>query len=112
MKNQPHNPIRSPGTLFLVLLTCTVLAQAARAATILVTIAADDGGPGTLRAALESAADGDTIDATGVSGTILLRTGALVVNNSVTIVGPGPATLAVDGAHLDRVFLVQNGVTA
>src|SRR5437667_4600559 len=106
MKNQPHNPIRSPGTLFLVLLTCTVLAQPARAATILVTIAADDGGPGTLRDALANAADGDIIDATGVSGTIVLRTGALVVSKSVTIVGPGPASLAVDGNQLDRVFYV------
>jgi hypothetical protein len=73
------------------------------AATIRVTSAADSG-PGTLRQALANAADGDTIDATGVSGTILLTSGELVVAKSVTIIGPDPADLAVDGSHASRVF--------
>ena len=42
------------------------------AATVPVTSLADDGTPGTLRGALAAANDGDTIDATGVSGTITL----------------------------------------
>src|SRR2546427_1851260 len=91
-------------SLALGLALCCAVANTARAATNHVTIAADDGGPGTLRDALESAADGDTIDATGVSGTIVLRS-ALVVTNSVTIVGPGPATLAVGGNHLYPAFV-------
>ena len=81
------------------------------AATIPVTSTADDGTPGTLRVALASAMDGDTIDATGVSGTILLTSGELVVSNSVTILGPGPATLAVDGNAASRVFNITNAVT-
>src|SRR5713101_4527948 len=66
-----------------------------------------DSGAGTLRAALASAADGDTIDASSVTGTILLTSGELLVTNSVTIVGPGPANLAVNGNFpntTNRVF--------
>jgi len=59
-------------------------------ATIIVTNTADSGS-GSLRSALASAGNGDTIDATGVSGSILLTSGQLVVNKSVTILGPGPA---------------------
>ena len=79
-----------------------------RAATIFVTSTADNG-LGTLRNALVSAANGDTIDATGISGTITLTTGQLVVNNSVTILGPGPANLMLDGGYpntASRVFYV------
>jgi hypothetical protein len=80
---------------------------AARAATLTVTSTADSG-PGTLRDALASANFGDTIDATGVSGTILLTSGELLVERSVVIVGSGADTLAVDGAdNYDRVFHIQ-----
>ena len=78
--------------------------------TITVTSTADSGA-GTLRSALASVADGDTIDVTGVHGTILLTGGQLVVSNSVTILGPGPANLAVDGNAASRVFHIANGVT-
>ncbi len=50
--------------------------------TITVTSTADSGA-GTLRAALASAANGDTIDASGVTGAILLTSGELLVTNSV-----------------------------
>src|SRR6266571_1652069 len=82
------------------------------AATITVTSTADSGA-GTLRAALASAANGDTIDASGVTGTILLTSGELLVTNSVTILGPGPANLAVNGDAVSRVFHIalSNTVT-
>ena len=48
------------------------------AATITVSSTADSGA-GTLRAALASAANGDTINASGVSGTITLTNGELLV---------------------------------
>jgi len=47
------------------------------------------------------------IDATGVSGTILLTSGELLVTNSVTILGPGPADLAVNGNAASRVFHIS-----
>jgi len=65
-----------------------------------------DSGPGTLREALAGAADGDVIDATGVSGTITLTNGGLFVSNSVAILGPGPATLTVSGNNAFRVLAV------
>src|SRR5215470_4669821 len=63
-----------------------------------------DSGAGTLRGCLASAADGDTIDATGVSGTILLTSGELQITHNVTINGPGAANLAINGNAAFRVF--------
>src|SRR5205809_7481221 len=77
-----------------VVLLLGSMAPGARAATITVTSTADNGA-GTLREALASAADGDTIDASGLPGSIILTSGELLVSNSVTILGPG--NLAVDG---------------
>src|SRR5262245_21209355 len=79
-----------------------------RAATITVTPTADSG-PGTLRAALVGAANGDTIDASGVTGTILLTSGELLVANNVTILGPGPTNLFVNGNAASRVFHIGSG---
>ena len=73
---------------------------------------ADDGSPGTLRFALNNIAGGDTIDATGLSGTITLTGGALSVAASVTINGPGASTLTIDGNNAGQIFNVVGGVTA
>ena len=81
------------------------LPVAVHAATITVTGTAD-GGPGSLRDALASAANGDTIDASGVSGTILLTNGELLVTNSVDIVGAGPERIAINGNRHGRIFVV------
>ncbi len=95
--------MKSNHTLFLLL--ALMAAQVAGAATFTVTSTADSG-PSSLRAALASAASGDTIDATGVSGTILLTSGELLVTNNLTIIGSGPGNLAVDGNAASRVFHV------
>lgn len=92
--------------LILITLLCAAMAsvQSARAATIMVTNT-NDSGPGSLRQALADANDGDTIDATGVSGTILLTSGELqILTDGVTINGPGAGTLAVNGNGSSRVF--------
>ena len=75
----------------------------ARATTISVTNT-NDSGPGSLRDALAIANDGDTIDATGVSGTILLTSGELQINHNVTINGPDAPSPAINGNATDRVF--------
>jgi hypothetical protein len=63
--------------------------------TITVTNTADSG-PGTLRAALANAADGDTINfLLSTPAMILLTSGELLVSNNVNIVGPGASQLAV-----------------
>src|SRR5690242_7725931 len=86
--------------------------ETAGAVTIVVTTVADSG-PGTLRQALATSGDGDTVDATGVSGTILLTSGELLVNKSVSIIGPGPANLSVDANHATRVFhIASNSVVS
>jgi hypothetical protein len=73
-------------------------------ANIIVVTNTDDSGPGSLRDALAAAVDGDIIDATGISGTILLTSGALQITHAITISGPGAGSLAVDGNATFRVF--------
>jgi len=91
-------------TAIAVVLLCAV-AIPARATTITVTNT-NDSGPGSLRQALADANDGDTIDATSISGTITLTTGELLVDKSVTINGAGADVLAVDGNMISRVFRI------
>src|ERR1017187_442179 len=70
----------------------------------------NDNGTGSLRAALAVATGGDTIDATGISGTITLTGGQLVMATGLTILGPGPANLAINGNSTSRVFHVANAI--
>jgi hypothetical protein len=92
--------------------SCLVaVSLSASAATIIVTSKADSGA-GSLRAALAAAGNGDTIDATGLSGSIKLTNGELLVSKSLTILGPGPHALAVDGNARARIFHISNSVTA
>jgi hypothetical protein len=91
-----------------VLLFCAGAIQL-QAATITVTNT-NDTGPNSLRQALANANDGDTINF-AVTGTIGLTSGELLVAKSVTISGPGTATLTVDGNATSRVFQIGPGKT-
>ena len=72
----------------------------------------NDGGPGSLRAALAAAVGGDTIVfKSDLHGTIDLTSGELQVNTSVTIDGPGADRIAVSGAGASRVFEIAAGLT-
>src|SRR6476660_2558248 len=84
-----------------------LIALSTHAATITVTNT-NDTGAGSLRQAIADSNDGDTI-AFGVTGTITLTTGELLVDKSITIHGPGPDHLTVDGNHASGVFQVQVG---
>lgn len=67
------------------------------AATVSVTNCSDSG-PGSLREALVTAADGDVIDLTATGcPTITLTSGALSFSANVTMQGPGRDALAIDG---------------
>lgn len=90
-------------------ITCA-LTICADATTIIVTNT-NDNGPGSLRQALVDAHDGDTIDATGISGVVTLSSGELLVDKSVTINGAGADVLAVDGNAISRVFQIGSGAT-
>src|SRR5713101_1634406 len=82
----------------------TLLSTSAASADTITVVNTNDSGPGSLRQALVNANDGDTIDATGVSGTILLTSGELQVTHNVTMNGPGAGSLAVNGNGVFRVF--------
>lgn len=67
-----------------------------------------DSGPGSLRQAIlnANACGGGLITFSNLTGTITLTSGELLVSDNITIVGPGPALLAVDGNATSRVIHV------
>ena len=92
------------------LIAVCAIATGAHATTLIVSNT-NDSGPGSLRQALTDANDGDTIDATGISGVITLTTGQLLVDKSVTINGAGADVLAVDGNASIRIFQIGSDKT-
>ena len=70
-----------------------------------------DSGPGSLRDAIATAAPGDTINFS-VTGTITLTSGELLINQNLTITGPGASGLAISGNFLSRVFDIGSGTVA
>ena len=84
--------------------------QAAGAATITVTNL-NDSGTGSLREALTNANPGDTIDLTGLSGTITLTSGELDIHDAVTITGPGASALTVSGNGASGVFSMDTDLS-
>lgn len=95
------------------LLTVGVTAPAAQ--TITVTTTADNVATpptGSLRKAIADAVDGDTIEfQAGLTGTIGLAGSELLLDKSLTIVGPGAAALAISGNQQSRVFRIPAGKT-
>ncbi len=85
-------------------------AASARAATDTVTSAADSG-PGSLRAAIGAASDGDTIDfdASLDGQAIVLTSGAIEIDKSLMIDGPGATQLTIDADHNSQIFTVSAG---
>ena len=77
-------------------LAALLATSTADAATISVTTTSDSG-EGSLRAALAAASSGDTIDLSGISGTIDLAD-YLPIHTNVSIIGPGAADLTLDSA--------------
>src|SRR6266550_1731716 len=96
--------------LFATCLSALFLTALSTEATTITVMNTNDSGPGSLRQALTDANEGDTIDF-GVTGTITLTTGQLVVDKSVSISGPGAANLAVNSNAASRVFHITNAVT-
>ncbi len=66
---------------------------------------------GSLRYAVNTAVDGDTIDFSGVIGTITLTNGTLAVNSGVAIEGPGANMLTISGANAVPVFTITTAST-
>lgn len=91
--------------MFVVLVSCS---RAAYGATFTVTDTSDNASDsGSLRYAVNNAADGDTITfANNVIGTITLTNGTLTINNDVTIQGPGAELLTISGNNTVAVFTI------
>lgn len=87
--------------------SCALLPLAAGAGSLTVT-SLSDSGPGSLRAAIANAADGDVITF-AVTGTITNLTGELAIIHNLALIGPGPNTLAISGNNSSRVFNIAGG---
>ncbi|WP_257386266.1 choice-of-anchor Q domain-containing protein [Tahibacter caeni] len=92
-----------------LLSTAALLPAVANAATFTVTTTAD-GGAGSLRDALDQAnrtAGADTVAFTaGLTGTVVLTSGAIDIFDAVTISGPGAARLRISGNNASRIFRI------
>src|SRR6516225_5178402 len=65
----------------------------------------NDAGPGSLRDAIADSPDGGTVHfRSGLTGTITLTSGELLIAKDLTIVGPGADVIAVSGNHAGRVI--------
>lgn len=68
----------------------------------------NDSGPGSLRQAIADAVLGDEIQfADGVTGSIALTTGELLIEKGLTITGPGAEALTISGEHNSRLFNIS-----
>jgi predicted outer membrane repeat protein len=92
-----------------------VAAQAAAAATFQVT-SLSDSGPGSLRQAIldaNAAAGADEVTfAPGLTPSITLTSGEILISDDLVITGPGAEALTVLGNDVSRIFRIENSTAA
>src|SRR6516162_3914735 len=67
-----------------------------------------DSGAGSLRDALRKTPARGTVDfQAGLHGTITLTHGALLIQNDLTIAGPGASMITISGGHATRVLEIR-----
>jgi len=71
----------------------------------------NDAGAGSLRQLLTDAGNGDVIDLSGLSGTITLTSGELLIDKTLTLEGPAGASMTIDADGGSRVLSIAAGVT-
>ncbi|MCX6875609.1 MAG: CSLREA domain-containing protein [Verrucomicrobia bacterium] len=79
--------------------------------TLLLVTTLEDDGPGSLRQTLREAQRYNCIEF-GVTGSIGLTSGQLVIDKDLTIAGPGANLLTVSAGGLSRVFQIGNSVVS
>ncbi len=71
-----------------------------------------DSGPGSLRQAILDTPSGGTVDfQPGLTGTITLTSGELLIGQDLTIAGPGASVITVSGNNASRVFDIGAAAT-
>jgi hypothetical protein len=95
-------------TVFAIVVFLTALSVSAATITVTNTI---DSGPGSLREAIATAANGDTINFSLPNPSVITVLTPLTFVSNVTIVGPGASRLAIDGGAGVVVFIVNGGGT-
>jgi hypothetical protein len=107
-------PLQKPGralTLIAVMAACLFgFAASAWAATDTV-MNSNDAGSGSLREVIATAGDGDAIvfDSSLDGETIELTSGAIGIDKSLTIEGPGASELTINAGHNSQIFTVAGG---
>src|SRR3954470_4411794 len=113
LSGRPLSPALRPGFAFL--LAVVLAGGAARAATFTVSNL-NDSGPGSLRQAVldanASAGADDVVFGPGVTGTITLTSGEILITDSLFVHGPAAGALTVSGNHRSRIFHVESPAAA
>ena len=72
--------------------------------------------PGTLRQAIFDANANPGADriqfAAGLTGTLTLSAGQMLISDSLTIAGPGAADITINGNNQSRIFKIDDGSRA
>jgi hypothetical protein len=98
--------MRKTSVFLMVLMAVLVCGEFNYAMSAIITVTnTNNSGGGSLRQAISTANPGDTIKFS-VTGTITLTTGALSIQKNLTITGPGPSALIIDGNANDSVFSI------
>src|ERR1700751_270817 len=87
-------PFSNPWVLICLVVVFAVVTSVQ--ANVITVTNTNDSGPGSLRQALADASDGNTITF-AVTGTIGLTSGWLLIAKNITISGPSPDQLTIDG---------------
>jgi hypothetical protein len=77
-------------------------------ASVLMVSALNDGSDGSLRQTIADAIDGDSI-MFGFSGDLVLTDGEIVIDKSLSILGPGPKEIRLNGNGRSRIFKISSG---
>lgn len=111
LSSRPSRPAarRALPIVFAVMAALLIGAVRPASATTWTVTNLNDTGTGSLRTAVTSAANGDTITFTpGLTGTIILASGYIDITKSINIDGPGSDVLAISGPY-DGALLVSAG---